>query len=48
VGTHNLASREASLATTLQNNMSMYLVSFLLILYLAEYKLLFKALNDIK
>jgi hypothetical protein len=36
-----LALRKASLATTLHNHMCSYSVSFLLILYLAEYKLLF-------
>jgi hypothetical protein len=43
-----LASHEASLATTLHNHMCPYSVYFLLILYLAEYKLLFKTLNDVK
>jgi hypothetical protein len=41
-----LASREASLATTLHNHMCPYSISFLLILYLAEYTLLFKILNE--
>jgi hypothetical protein len=43
-----LVSPEASLATTIHNHMCLYSVSFLLILYLAGYKLLFKALNGIK
>jgi hypothetical protein len=34
--------------TTLHNHMYLYTVSFLLILYLTECKLLFKALNGIK
>jgi hypothetical protein len=43
-----LTSREASLVTTLHNHTCPHSVSFLLTLYLARYKLLFKALNGIK